>query len=92
MQPPLSPDAMPQRIAAILALIAFAMCMVIGGLQADNPFTTTVTRSLIAMLGTFVIGLVLGAMGQKMLSDSVKAVADGKLAKVSQEKSEPDGR
>jgi putative Mn2+ efflux pump MntP len=62
---------MPQRVAAILALIAFAMCMVIGGLQADNPFTTTVVRSLVAMAGTFLVGLILGAMGQKMLRESL---------------------
>lgn len=62
---------MPQKVAAILAMLAFAMCMVIGGLQADNPFVTTVSRSLIAMAGTFVVGLVLGAMGQKMLTESI---------------------
>ena len=64
---------MPQRVAAILAVIAFAMCMVIGGLQAGNPFSTTVLRSLVAMAGTFVVGLVLGAMGQKMLTENVTA-------------------
>lgn len=64
---------MPQKVAAILAMIAFAMCMVIGGLQAGNPFSTTVLRSLVAMAGTFVIGLVLGAMGQKMLTENVAA-------------------
>jgi hypothetical protein len=62
---------MPQKVAAILAMLAFAMCMVIGGLEADNPFTTTVSRSLIAMAGTFVIGLILGAMGQKMLAENI---------------------
>jgi L-asparagine transporter-like permease len=61
----------PQKVAAILAMLAFAMCMVVGGLQADNPFVTTVSRSLVAMAGTFVVGLVLGAMGQKMLTENV---------------------
>lgn len=62
---------MPQKVAAILAMIAFAMCLVIGGLQAGNPFSTTVLRALVAMAGTFVVGLVLGAMGQKMLAENV---------------------
>jgi hypothetical protein len=79
---------MPQRVAAILALTAFAMCMVVGGLQADNPFTTTVTRSLIAMAGTFIIGLVLGAMGQRMLTENISQ----KKVKEMQAKPEGTGR
>ena len=63
---------MPQRVAAILSILAFAMCLV-GGLQADNTFTTTVSRALVAMLGTFVVGLILGAMAQKMLTENVQA-------------------
>ncbi len=83
---------MPQRVAAILALIAFAMCLVIGGLQADNPFTTTVTRALLAMVGTFVLGLILGSMGQRMVSDKPpEEVAEASAEKLSK-KSTSDGR
>jgi putative copper export protein len=64
---------MPQKMAAAMALLVFATCMVIGGVQADNTFTTTVTRALLAMAGTFVIGLVVGAMGQKMLDENLRA-------------------
>lgn len=63
---------MPKRIAAATALLAFALCLVIGGVQADNPFTTTVSRALIAMLGTLVVGLIVGAMAQKMLDENLK--------------------
>ena len=70
-------------------MIAFAMCMVIGGLQADNPFVTTVSRSLIAMAGTFVVGLVLGAMGQRMLTENVTSQ---KKAKDLPAKQEGNGR
>jgi len=80
---------MPQRVAAILSIIAFAMCLV-GGLQADNTFTTTVSRALMAMLGTFVVGLILGAMGQKMLTENVKM--SEKKSKDLQSKIEPKGR
>ncbi len=74
---------MPQKVAAILSMVAFAMCLLIGTLEADNPFTTTVARALVAMFGTFVMGLILGAMGQRMLTENVRA--EEKL-KESQEK------
>lgn len=54
-----------------MALTVFALCLVIGGVQADNTFATTVTRALTAMACTFVIGLVLGAMAQRMLEENL---------------------
>jgi hypothetical protein len=63
---------MPNRMAATMSLLVFSVCLVIGGLQTGNTFTTCVTRALVAMAGTFVIGLVIGAMGQKMLDENVK--------------------
>ena len=63
---------MPQRLAAILALLVFSVCLVIGGLETGNTFTTTVARALGAMAGTFVVGLLLGSMGQKMLDENLK--------------------
>jgi len=64
---------MPHRLAATLALLAFAACLYVGGVQAGNPFTTTVLRALLAMAGTYVIGLMVGAMGQKMIEENVKS-------------------
>jgi len=76
-------DDVPARLAGILSLIVFALCLVIGGLQAGNPFGTTVLRALAAMAGTFVIGLILGVMAEIMLKESVatptSAVEGGKL-------------
>ena len=66
----------PQRLAAALALLMFALCLVIGVVQAGNTFTTAVGRALVAMAGTFVIGLIAGAMGQKMLDDNAKIEAE----------------
>jgi formate hydrogenlyase subunit 4 len=63
---------MPTRLAAILALLAFAFCLIVGGLQTGNTFTTTVSRALAAMAGTFVIGLVLGSMAQRMIDENLK--------------------
>ena len=61
------------RIAATMSLIAFAICLLIGGLEADNTFTTVVGRALAAMAVTLVIGLIIGAMAQRMLDENLKA-------------------
>ena len=63
---------MAQRLAGATALLAFAICLLIGGLQVGNSFTTTVQRALVALVGTFVIGLIVGAMGQKMIDENAK--------------------
>ena len=64
---------MVNRMAAVTALLVFAVCLVVGGLGADNTFSTTVGRALTAMAVTLVIGLVLGAMARKMLEENVKS-------------------
>ncbi len=63
---------MTQRIAAILSLVAFAMCLIIGAFEAGNTFATTVSRALVAMVVTLVIGLIIGAMARVMLQENVK--------------------
>jgi putative copper export protein len=70
------------RIAATLSLTVFTVCLVVGGLEADNTFATTVGRALTAMAVTFVIGLVLGAMARKMIDENLKSEAE-KLKKSS---------
>ena len=62
---------MPKRMAAVCALLVFALCLVLG-MQANNSFTTTVTRALVAMACTFVVGLVLGAAAQRMIDENLK--------------------
>ena len=66
---------MPRRMAVAVAMVVFAVCL-IAGLEADNTFYETVRRALIGMLVTLVIGLVVGAMGQKMLDENVKQFAE----------------
>ncbi|HEX8342447.1 MAG TPA: hypothetical protein VF624_16205 [Tepidisphaeraceae bacterium] len=65
---------MTRRIAAILALIAFAMSL-IEGLRAENSFVTVVARALLALVVTFVVGLVLGAMAGKMVRENLAQTA-----------------
>ena len=63
---------MVRRIAASMALVAFAVCLVMG-LRADNTFSTILSNALIAMGATFAVGLVIGAMAQKMIDENVAA-------------------
>ena len=60
---------MVKRIAGTMAIIAFALCL-IAGIGADNTFATSVARALIAMLATLVVGLIVGAMAQRMLDEN----------------------
>jgi NhaP-type Na+/H+ or K+/H+ antiporter len=62
---------MSKRLAAAMSLIVFAVCLLVG-MQADNSFGTTIQRALLAMLGTLVVGLIIGAMAQKMLDENIK--------------------
>ena len=61
-------------MAAALALVAFAVC-VIAGLNAGNSFETVLSKALLAMAATFVVGLVVGGMAQKMLDENLAAEA-----------------
>ena len=45
--------ACPKRLAAAMALLAFAGCL-ISGMRAENTFDTTVVRALEAMIVTLV--------------------------------------
>jgi len=63
---------MPKRLAAICALLVFALCLLLG-MGANNTFTTTVTRALVAMTSTFALGLVIGGAAQKMLDENLQS-------------------
>lgn len=80
---------MAQRIAAATALIAFLVCLVAGAWQADNPFNVSVMRALLAMLATFVIGLIVGSMGARLIDESV---ADHKKILQARSRSAADDR
>jgi uncharacterized membrane protein len=64
---------MSKRIAAAMSILSFAICLVIGAFQADNTFTTAVERALVAMMATLIVGLIVGAMAQKMLDENLKS-------------------
>ena len=62
---------MPQRIAACMSLLVFALCLLIGGFGADNSFGTAVGRALVAMIGTYIVALVIGHMAKRMIEENV---------------------
>ncbi len=80
---------MAQRIAVTISLLAFAMCLWAGGIEAGNTFATTVWRALLAMGATLVIGLIVGAMAQKMLDENLAAEQE-KLKNSSTDQSRSD--
>ena len=73
---------MANRMAGCCALVAFAFSLLLG-LRADNTFSTTVTRALIAMGGTFAVGILIGWIAQKMLDENLKTEEE-KLKKQSE--------
>lgn len=60
---------MEQRVGAIAALLAFAMCLSIGAFEAQNPFGTVLWRSLIAMFWSYVVGYLVGMAAERMMRE-----------------------
>ena len=60
---------MEQRIGAIAALIAFAMCLAVGAFEARNPFGTVLWRSLVAMFWSYVVGYLVGMAAERMMRE-----------------------
>ena len=63
---------MAKRLAGCCALVVFAFCLV-QGIRAENSFSTTVSRALVAMAATFALGLIVGWVGDRMLDENLKA-------------------
>jgi amino acid transporter len=82
---------MPTRIASTLALVVFAVC-VIAGIGAQNGFSTVIVRALLAMIATLIVGLVLGAMAQKMLDENLAAQKSAAKPENGEVASAGDGR
>lgn len=80
---------MPRRLAVAVALVVFALCLACG-MAADNSFNETVSRALKAMFATLVVGLIVGAMAQKMLEENLKDLAT--KSEISEAKPRPKDR
>lgn len=68
---------MTRKIAASSALLVFGISILLG-LRAENTFSTTLSRALMAMGATFVIGLVVGVMADKMMAENL-SLAEKKI-------------
>jgi len=79
------------RIASTLALVVFAVC-VVAGMGAENGFSTVVVRALLAMVVTLFVGLVLGAMAQKMLEENLSAQKNAAKVEIPEAKPDAHGR
>ena len=66
---------MPKRLAGCCALVVFAFCLMLG-MRANNTFSTTITRALVAMAGTFAVGLGIGVVAQRMLDENLRDETD----------------
>lgn len=59
-------------IGAVLALFAFSVS-VLAGLYVGNPVTVVLSRSILALIVFFLIGLALGAAAQAVVREHAKA-------------------
>jgi H+/gluconate symporter-like permease len=66
----------PRRLAVVVALVVFAVCL-LAGMMAENTFVETVRRALVGMFATLAVGLVVGVMAQRMLDDNAKQLDKG---------------
>jgi putative Mn2+ efflux pump MntP len=63
---------MTKRLSAVMSLIVFAFCLVVG-MRTGNPFSSTVGRAVIALFATLLLGMVIGTMGEKMLDENLRS-------------------
>ena len=68
--------ALPVRLAGACAVVAFVVCVVVGGFTADNPTATVLWRALVAMAATFAVGLVVGHMAKRLVAENVSQERD----------------
>lgn len=61
-----------RRLSAVMALLAFAVCLLVGGLEAGNGLGTVIERALTAMAVTFAVAYAVGLAAQKMLDEHLK--------------------
>ena len=66
-------------IAGCFALAAFAVA-VVAGMAGGNSATSILVRALIAMIGCYPIGLIIGLICARVMADQVQAHRDAVAA------------
>ncbi len=69
-------------IAGCFALAAFAVA-VVAGMAGGNPATSILVRALIAMIGCYPIGLIIGLICARVMADQIEAHRDAASAEES---------
>ena len=55
-----------------MAFLGFSLSLIIG-LWVNNPFTTVVSRSLVVLFFSYIFGLMLAGIGQKVIVENFEA-------------------
>jgi hypothetical protein len=58
-----------------MAFLGFSLSLIIG-LWVNNPFTTVVSRSLVVLFFSYIFGLMLAGIGQKVIVENFEAERD----------------
>lgn len=66
----MSPGVPTKVIGACAGLTAFAIAL-IAGLAAENPASDVLARALVAMIIVQMVGLVAGAIGERVMRDAI---------------------
>jgi predicted lipid-binding transport protein (Tim44 family) len=65
--------------AAIVGLLAFAGCIIVG-LVAGNPFETIILRALGGLLAGMVLGLAVGWLAQRVVEEQFRKMVSADIA------------
>lgn len=80
--------------AAVVGLLAFAGCIVVG-MVSKNPAATILTRALVGLFGGMLVGYVTGALAQVVINEHfrnmVKADIDAEMAAEAEAETDVDG-
>lgn len=66
-----------------MAFLGFSLSLIIG-LWVNNPFTTVVSRSLVVLFFSYILGLILAGIGQKVIIENFDTERESLTAQAEQ--------
>ena len=66
-----------------MAFLGFSLSLIIG-LWVNNPFTTVVSRSLVVLFFSYILGLILAGIGQKVIVENFEVERESLTAHAEQ--------
>lgn len=73
-----------------MAFLGFSLSLIIG-LWVNNPFTTVVSRSLVVLFFSYILGLMLAGIGQKVIVENFEAEREVLAAQSEQLEQQQEG-